>query len=290
MRLSVGTRLGPYEVVAPIGAGGMGEVYKVKDTRLDREVAVKVLPDGFAEDAERLARFEREAKLLASLNHPNIATVHGFETAGEVRFLVMELVDGETLAERIERGALSLEDALAIAGQMAEGLEAAHEKGIVHRDLKPANVKVTEDGVVKILDFGLAKGLEDERPETVESNSPTLTRGATQAGVLLGTAAYMSPEQARGQKVDRRTDIWAFGVVLFEMLTGTRCSRARRCRTFSPASSPPRCIGRLWPRRRRHRFGSCCAVAWSGTAKSVWDGWAKRRSRSGRPLSQRRSR
>ena len=222
MRLGAGTRLGAYEVVAPIGAGGMGEVYKVKDTRLDREVAVKVLPDGFAEDAERLARFEREAKLLASLNHPNIATVHGFETAGEVRFLVMELVEGETLAERIERGALSLEDALAIARQMAEGLEAAHEKSIVHRDLKPANVKVTEDGGVKILDFGLAKALEDERPGPAESSSPTLARAATQAGVLLGTAAYMSPEQARGQKVDRRTDIWAFGVVLFEMLTGTR--------------------------------------------------------------------
>ena len=222
MPLQSGTKLGQYEILAKIGAGGMGEVYRARDTKLGREVAIKVLPEAFAQNEERLARFEREAKLLASLNHPGIATVHGFETSGEVRFLVMELVEGETLAERIERGALSPEDALAIARQMAEGLEAAHEKGIVHRDLKPANVKVTEEGGVKILDFGLAKALEDERPETAESNSPTLTRAATQAGVLLGTAAYMSPEQARGQKVDRRTDIWAFGVVLFEMLTGTR--------------------------------------------------------------------
>ena len=232
MMLDPGTSLGSYEILEPIGAGGMGEVYRARDTRLGRDVAIKVLPRAFAEDPERVARFEREAQLLASLNHPNIATVHGFETVessepdGSFCFLVMELVDGETLSERIARGPVSMEEALAIARQIAVGLEAAHEKGIVHRDLKPANVKVTEAGDIKILDFGLAKALEAEStelaPDSADSASPTLTRAATRAGVLMGTAAYMSPEQARGQTVDRRADIWAFGVVLFEMLTGKK--------------------------------------------------------------------
>ena len=194
MSLSSGTKLNEYEVLTPIGKGGMGEVYKAKDTTLGRDVAIKVLPDAFAQDAQRMARFEREAKLLASLNHPNIATIHGFESSGNVRFLVMELVEGETLAERMARGPLSLDEALPIARQMAEGLEAAHEKGVIHRDFKPANVKVTEEGDIKILDFGLAKGLDGEGSETSgDSNSPTMTRAATQAGVLMGTAAYMSP-------------------------------------------------------------------------------------------------
>jgi Tol biopolymer transport system component len=216
----IGQTLSHYRITEKLGAGGMGEVYKARDTTLGRDVAIKVLPETFAKDAQRTARFEREARLLASLNHPAIATIHGFETAENVSFLVMELVEGETLAERSEKGAVKLQDALPIARQMAEGLEAAHERGIAHRDLKPANVKVTTEGDVKILDFGLAKAFEEDTPGGIDSDSPTLTRAATQAGVLLGTAAYMSPEQARGQRADRRSDIWAFGVVLWEMLTG----------------------------------------------------------------------
>ena len=230
-----GTRLGPFEVVSPLGEGGMGEVYRATDTKLGREVAIKVLPAAFAEDPERLARFEREARLLAALNHPNIAHVYGFETATpedgpSVHFLAMELVEGEDLSERLKRGPLPLDEALAVARQIVEALEAAHEKGIVHRDLKPANVKVTPEAKVKVLDFGLAKAMDP--PSTAASatdlgrsptmmSSPTLTAAhGTRIGVILGTAAYMSPEQARGQAVDKRADIWAFGVVLLEMLTG----------------------------------------------------------------------
>jgi serine/threonine-protein kinase len=198
----------------------MGEVYRARDTKLQREVAIKTLPEGFAQDPERLARFQREAQLLASLNHPNIAAIYGLEESGGVRFLVLELVEGETLAERIHKGALPVEEALTLCRQIADGLEAAHEKGVVHRDLKPANVKVTPEGKVKILDFGLAKAFAGDTPILDPSNSPTLTAAATQAGVILGTAAYMSPEQARGRAVDKRTDIWAFGAVLFEMLAG----------------------------------------------------------------------
>ena len=210
MPLSVGDRLGPYEILTPLGAGGMGEVFRAKDTKLDREVAIKVLPRVLADDPERIARLDREAKVLASLNHPNIAQIYGIEQ----RALVMELVKGETL-----QGPLPLDEALRLAMQIADALEAAHEKGIVHRDLKPANIMITPAGVVKVLDFGLAKAAE--APDGGDpQNSPTLTMSPTRAGMILGTAAYMSPEQARGKAVDRRADIWAFGVVLYEMLTG----------------------------------------------------------------------
>jgi Tol biopolymer transport system component len=221
-----GSRLGPYEVIARLGAGGMGEVFRARDTRLHRDVALKVLPDSFSHDPARFARFTREAQTLAALNHPNIAHVHGFEESGSARALVMELVDGEDLSQRILRGAIPLDEALPIAKQIAEALEAAHEQGIVHRDLKPANIKVRPDGTVKVLDFGLAKAMEPASMSTTPSSalakSPTVQSPATEVGIVLGTAAYMAPEQARGRAVDRRADIWAFGVVLYEMLTGRR--------------------------------------------------------------------
>ena len=219
-----GDQLGHYEIVAKIGAGGMGEVWRARDTRLGREVALKFLPPEFASDQERLARFRREAKVLAQLHHPNIASIFGLEQTPEATFLVMELVEGDDLSEILRAGALSVDDAIAVAIQIAEGLEEAHEAGIVHRDLKPANVKRTPDGRVKILDFGLAMALAGQSAAEEESASgmPTLTAAMTQSGMILGTAAYMSPEQARGLAVDRRTDIWAFGVVVFEMLTGRR--------------------------------------------------------------------
>jgi Tol biopolymer transport system component len=216
MPLAVGDKLGPYEILAPIGAGGMGEVYKSRDTKLDRDVAIKVLPAALAQDPERLARFEREAKVLASLNHPNIAQIYGIEESNGFRALVMELVPGQTL-----KGPLPLETALNYAKQIADALEAAHEKGITHRDLKPANVMVTPAGVIKVLDFGLAAVNRESTPgDGNPANSPTLTIGGTQAGMIMGTAGYMSPEQASGETVDKRADIWAFGVVLWEMLTG----------------------------------------------------------------------
>jgi serine/threonine protein kinase len=218
-----GTKISSYEVLAPIGAGGMGEVYQAHDSKLGRDVAIKVLPEAFAYDAERLSRFQREAKMLAALNHPNIATIFGLEQSDGTSYLVMELVSGETLQERVERdGPVPVEEALAIARQIAEALEAAHEKGIVHRDLKPANVKLTRDGKVKVLDFGLAKAFADDTFTQDLASSPTLSKAATMQGMILGTAAYMSPEQARGKAVDKRTDIWAFGVVLYELLTGKR--------------------------------------------------------------------
>jgi Tol biopolymer transport system component len=223
MALAAGTKFGPYEVVAQIGAGGMGEVYQAHDTKLGRDIAIKVLPAAFAHDTDRLSRFQREAKMLAALNHPNIATIHGLEQSGGTSYLVMELVPGETLAERVRRdGPLPVEEALAIAKQIAEALEAAHEKSIIHRDLKPANVKVTPEGKVKVLDFGLAKAFAGDGANDDPSNSPTLSAAATMQGTILGTAAYMSPEQARGKSVDKRTDIWAFGCVLYELLTGRR--------------------------------------------------------------------
>jgi len=262
----IGATLAQYKVTAALGEGGMGEVWRAEDTKLGREVALKVLPEEFAKDPDRMARFEREAKVLASLNHPNIATLYGLETipvipseaAGraegsmdgdsggeggpltdpstpasqgdasaqddsrEITFLAMELVEGEDLSERIKRGAVPVEEAVAIALQIAEALEAAHEQGIVHRDLKPANIKLRPDGTVKVLDFGLAKAWDADSADSGLSLSPTMTAHATAAGVILGTAAYMSPEQARGMSVDRRADIWSFGVVLWEMLTGRK--------------------------------------------------------------------
>jgi serine/threonine protein kinase/Tol biopolymer transport system component len=222
MTIAAGTRLGSYEVVAQIGAGGMGEVYRAHDTKLGRDVAIKVLPANFVNDPERLSRFQREARMLAALNHPNIATIYGLEQSGGVTCLVMELVAGETLAERVKAGALPMDEALKIAMQIAEALEAAHEKQIIHRDLKPANVKVTPEGKVKVLDFGLAKAFEGDAANDDPSNSPTISAGATMQGVILGTAAYMSPEQARAKACDKRTDIWAFGCVLYELLTGNQ--------------------------------------------------------------------
>ena len=243
MPLAAGNRLGPYEIAAPLGAGGMGEVYRGRDTKLDRAVALKILPASFASDPDRVLRFEREAKTLASLNHPHIAQIYGFEQSNGVSALVMELVDGDDLADRIARGPMPLDEALAIARQIADALAAAHEAGIIHRDLKPANIKVRPDGTVKVLDFGLAKALDGSRPSDgpnqrtfanaatitspampfdVRSSHPEQGREVTTVGQILGTAAYMAPEQAKGQPVDRRADIWAFGCVLYEMLTGRR--------------------------------------------------------------------
>ena len=218
----LGETISHYKILEKIGQGGMGEVYRAQDTTLEREVAIKVLPAAFTHDPERLARFEREAKLLASLNHPNIAAIHGLEESDGIRFLVLELVEGETLAERVAKGPLPVQEALEVCRQIAEGMEGAHEKGVIHRDLKPANVKITPEGKVKILDFGLAKAFEEETSDIDLSQSPTLTEGMTRAGVILGTAAYMSPEQAKGKAVDKRADIWAFGCVLYECLTGKR--------------------------------------------------------------------
>ena len=236
LTFALGARFGPYEILSAVGAGGMGEVYRARDTRLGRDVALKILPDAFALDPERVARFKREAHVLASLNHPHIAQIYGIEESGPVRAIVMELVGGRTLAELIagethtnqvpgkSRG-LGLADALPIARQIAEALAAAHDLGIIHRDLKPANIKITDDGTVKVLDFGLAKPTTDDvsRSGANVADSPTLTSpAATALGLILGTAAYMSPEQAKGQRVDKRADVWAFGCVLYEMLSGRR--------------------------------------------------------------------
>jgi Tol biopolymer transport system component len=232
LALTTGTRLGAYEIVSPIGVGGMGEVYRARDTKLGRDVALKILPELFASDPDRLARFKREAQVLASLNHPNIAAIYGLEESAGIHALVLELVEGPTVADRVAQGAIAIDEALPIARQIAEALEAAHEQGIIHRDLKPANIKVRSDGTVKVLDFGLAKMLEAGEtpgaghtgPGGALTNSPTITTPVmmTGVGMILGTAAYMSPEQAKGRPADKRSDIWAFGCVLYEMLTGTR--------------------------------------------------------------------
>ena len=214
----IGRQIGTYRIVAPLGAGGMGEVYRATDLRLRRDVAIKILPEAFATDADRLARFEREARVLASLNHPHIGGIHGLEEDGDIRALVLELVEGLTLAERLVSGPLPVHEALTYSRQIADALEAAHEKGICHRDLKPANIKITPDGQVKVIDFGLARA-DDVAVGGDMSQSPTITAIATGTNVILGTAAYMSPEQARGKVVDRRADVWAFGCVIYEMLT-----------------------------------------------------------------------
>ena len=215
----IGQTIAHYTITEKLGQGGMGEVYQATDTKLNRDVALKILPESFAGDSHRMGRFHREAQVLASLNHPGIAAIYGVEEEEGRHALVMELVEGEDLSQRISRGPIPLDEALPVALQIAEALEDAHEKGIIHRDLKPANIRITPEGKVKVLDFGLAKALEGESSQDPNlSQSPTLTMAATQMGVILGTAAYMSPEQARGKTVDKRTDIWAFGAVLFEML------------------------------------------------------------------------
>ena len=247
MPLSVGTRLGPYEIVAAIGAGGMGEVYRAHDTRLDRDVAIKLLPEAFADDAERVARFQREAKVLASLNHPHIAAIYGLEDADGVKALVMELVEGEDLAQRLARGATPLDEALAIAKQIAEAVEAAHEQGIIHRDLKPANIKVREDGTVKVLDFGLAKALETAQRPSDASQSPTFTSPAlTRLDVILGTPAYMSPEQARGQRsisapTSGPSAVWCTKCSQVAEHLHVRRSRTQSSRSWSASQSGPHC-------------------------------------------------
>jgi serine/threonine protein kinase len=286
--LTPGTRLGPYEITARIGVGGMGEVYRATDTNLGRPVAIKVLPEAFAHDGDRLARFDREAKTLAALNHPNIAQIYGLERTGGTVALVMELVEGPTLADRIAQGPISVDEALPIAKQIAEALEAAHEQGIIHRDLKPANIKVRSDGTVKVLDFGLAKAMEPTGAATPANVSqlPTITTPAmTQAGMILGTAAYMSPEQARGKPVDRRADIWAFGCVLYEMLTHKRAFEGEdvtvtlarvveRQADWTAVSGQPRacahCRVGAW---RRTRAGGCATSVRPGspsTAKPIF--------------------
>ena len=226
MALKAGDRFGPYEILAAIGRGGMGEVFRARDTRLLREVAVKALPESFADDPDRVARFQREAQVLAALNHPNVASIYGLEERGTERILILELVEGPTLAERLQAGPISVPEVLRLASHIATALEAAHERGIIHRDLKPANIKITTDGSVKVLDFGLARVFSDQAEAADPAESPTLTAVGTRMGVILGTAAYMSPEQARGGRIDKRTDIWAFGCVLYEMLTGRRSFEA----------------------------------------------------------------
>ena len=227
MNLAPGTRIGPYEVVSMVGAGGMGEVYRARDPHLNRDIALKILPELFARDPDRVARFKREAQVLASLNHPHIAAIYGFAEANGIQALALELVEGPTVADRIAQGPIPLDEALPIARQISAALEAAHERGIIHRDLKPANIKLDADGTVKVLDFGLAKAAEPATPVVGDATAaPTITSPAmTQLGVILGTAAYMSPEQARGRQADKRSDVWAFGAVLYEMLSGQRAFR-----------------------------------------------------------------
>jgi serine/threonine-protein kinase len=232
--MQIGESIGAYQVIAKLGEGGMGEVYRARDTKLNRDVAIKVLLPAVANDPDRLARFSREAQVLASLNHTNIAAIYGIEEASGTAALVMELVEGDDLSQRIARGAIPIDEALPIARQIADALEAAHDHGIIHRDLKPANIKIRHDGTVKVLDFGLAKAIDPTAGSRVSAmNSPTLSIHATEAGLILGTAAYMSPEQARGKAVDKRADIWAYGVVLYEMWAGRQVADLDRRRHAS---------------------------------------------------------
>jgi serine/threonine protein kinase/Tol biopolymer transport system component len=273
LSLAIGTQLGSHEVKALLGKGGMGEVYRAWDSRLKRDVAIKVLPEEFSRDSERVARFRREAEALASLNHPHIAGIYDVGQFQELRFLVLELVEGDTLADRISRGAIPLSEALQIAGQVAEALEAAHEKGIVHRDLKPGNIKIRGDGTVKILDFGLAKFATGETRTDDLANSPTLSIGATQVGIVLGTAAYMAPEQARGKAVDKRADIWAFGAVLYEMLIGRRAFDGEDVSTILAAviQSEPRWDG--VPQKVRRLLESCLEKESKKRLRDIGDVW-----------------
>jgi serine/threonine-protein kinase len=265
----IGTSLGHYRVVEKIGAGGMGDVYRATDTKLGRDVAIKILSGAFADAPERLARFEREARLLAALNHPNIATLHGFEKDGDTQFLVMELVSGSTLAERIASGAIPLREAIPLFRQIAEALEAAHEKGVIHRDLKPANIKVTPDGQVKVLDFGLAKAFLDGPSGSDLSQSPTFARGGTETGVILGTAAYMSPEQARGKAVDGRTDIWSFGCVFYEALTGRKLFEGETVSDTIAKILLKNRTTRFFRSGRPGRFAFCWSVAFRRMSPGV---------------------
>lgn len=252
MAITIGTQLAAYEITSLLGKGGMGEVYRARDSKLKRDVAIKVLPDVFAGDPERLARFQREAEVLASLNHPNIAQIYGLEESEKTRCIVMELVEGDTLADRLKHGPLPVDEALHIARQIAEAFEAGHEKGVVHRDLKPANIKLTSEQKVKVLDFGLAKVREAEASVSSLSNSPTMMTAASTPGVILGTLAYMSPEQARGKTVDKRTDIWAFGCVT---VNSWSTSSGPRTRTFITAGSTSSIRGQ-WRAPRAHRTRS----------------------------------
>jgi serine/threonine protein kinase len=275
----VGRHIGPYHVLSLLGSGGMGEVYRARDPKLSRDVALKVLPELFAQDRDRLSRFKREAQVLAALNHPNIAAIYGFEDSGGVQALVLELVEGATLAHRIARGPILLDEALLIAKQIAGALEAAHEHGIIHRDLKPPNIKLRPDGAVKVLDFGLAKALDSTARGSDVSQSPTRTTSdATRTGIIMGTPAYMSPEHARGQTVDKRTDIWAFGCLLYELLAG-RLS-ASRYQIRSSASSSASRIGRRCRPGRRRRSARCSSAAYGRMRVAVSETSATRSSRS----------
>lgn len=277
----IGQTLGHYRIEAELGAGGMGVVYRATDSKLGRQVAIKVLPAGFAEHPERLARFEREARLLASLNHPNIACIHGLEESGGLHYLILELVGGVTLAQRLAQGPLPVEEALCICRQIAEALEAAHENAIIHRDLKPANVKITPERKVKVLDFGLAKALAAPSLGVPDfSQSPTVTAEPTEIGLVLGTAAYMSPEQARGKPVGKRTDIWAFGCVLFEALARRKAFAVRPCRTALLPSWAQSRIGPHSRRRHRQTFEHCCGGVWKRMCSAGCGTSAMRRLRS----------
>ena len=267
MAPTAGTRIGPYTVTAPLGEGGMGVVFRAHDSKLQRDVALKLLPDHFADDPERLARFQREAQVLAALNHPNIAQIYGLEESSSTRCIVMELVEGQTLQERLKRGPIPLEEALPIAAQIATALEAAHERGIVHRDLKPANIKLTPAGRVKVLDFGLAKAFQQEQSPAL-SNSPTLM-DASVPGVILGTAAYMSPEQAKGKEADRTSDTWAFGCVLYEMLTGHAAFEGETIGEILAGVFKAEPDWGRSPQKLRKRFAVCCGVVSGRIATGV---------------------